>query len=447
MRGRRLSIGSSARAAARLRHTACSAAEAPLAGELLPRSQSFEALVEWVTAEGGYVSEALGELQGDCRGLVARRDVSAGELLARIPLAIVLQPDGSDLATVALQGEEELTPLGASDCALALAVAGLQAQREESKWWTYLRHVGFPCRGFPLLFSEEDAEALKSPSLADSLRRVREAGRRLAEGQALGESGVLCALQLVRTRRFCIAGRSMLVPVLDLLNHSSQPQAQVEPPADDFVIFGAACAPRPGDEDAFSLRAAAAVPSGGELTWEYCQDPNDLLLSTHGFIVPDSPFDRLVVRPAELRTALQVVAEASAASGPFADAKASEVLCRLPDLGPPQTGRGLVLLDGLGQAGRPTWNPDWLELCWFMQLSGPGEPHWSRRPGGAELLRAAVGLAVGALRGQWELTAEEARQLEEGCGVGRRAALEFRREQVRFVEAGLAHLQSELGAE
>lgn len=195
----------------------------------------------------------------------------------------------------------------------------------------------------------------------------------VAKCAGLSRLELAAAWQLVLSRRFgCEEGRFML-PFGDLLNHSFEPS----------------CAwrkPEKGGPSTWQLRTLRPLRVGEPINFEYCKDPNHLLLSTSGFIVPGNPYNRIMVKPADLRRGLAAACAeggaGAAAAAEFAAWRAEEIGRQLAD--PEEDGPGLSMMMVARTKDGVQWNPLWLDLCGLATTSDPRGPHWSQSPGGVE---------------------------------------------------------------
>jgi len=349
---------------------------------------SFADLASWLRERGSYVSDVISLVDSDPlaskggeRGCVASRAVEQGELLLELPLACCMAPaPGMEAALEPVANDLAAAGVDPKDAALAVALAEERSLGGSSAWWPYVRLVGEPIRTFPCFFQDEDLLALQSPPLAESLAATVRAIERTASWRGLERDALLSAWQLMASRRFgCEQGRYML-PLGDLLNHSFEPSCGWE-------------RPEQSGKAAWRLVALKRLGSGEVLNFEYCKDPNHLLLSTSGFVVPGNPFNRIMARPAELRESLAAVANPRSAAD-FARWRCAEFERQLPDPETPSPGLSMYILGKV--PGGVQWNPLWLDLC-GLAVSASSGTHWSREPGGIEAYCQTVERATSGL--------------------------------------------------
>ncbi|CAE8628377.1 unnamed protein product [Polarella glacialis] len=367
------------------------------------------------------------------RGVVATRDLSAGEVLMDLPLTVCM--------AAASGSEDILGPAAAAldsagiepvDAALTVAFAQETALREASPWWPYLSLVGEARRGFPCFFAQEELAALQSPPLVELLESIVPAFEAVATIWGLERDDLLAAWELVHSRRFgCKDGRFML-PVGDLMNHSFEPSCAWEEPTADRASWRLV-----------SLRQLAA---GDPLTFCYCKDPNHLLLLNSGFIVPGNPNNRVMIRPADLRRCMSAAAS-SPCPEDFASWRAQQFEEQLPDPGGEGPGMSMFLV-GRVPSGGIQWNPLWLDLCGMATSSGGARPHWSKLPGGTEQFCATLEKATWALFPtslEADLSEIASANKQPGAMSANSAlALEFRIEQKQLLADALGSLRQKL---
>jgi len=345
------------------------------ADEVAAGAVACSELVSWLEARGATVSRALDVVEDDpaagepgVRGCVATRAIEEGELILELPLALCLAaPSETEASLGPLALELDGAGVNVKDAALAVALAEERALGAGSAWWPYLCVVGDPAETFPTFFDDSDLAALQSPALAESLAEKVAALERLASFRALDRRALLASWQLVAGRRFgCEMGRFM-IPLGDLMNHSFQPTCAWEKPV-------------PGGRASWRLVALRRLERGDPLSFEYCQDPNHLLLSTSGFVTADNPFNRIMAKPSDLRRCLAGVANPQSPAD-FARLRMEEIERQLPDSEDDSPGMSMFVV---GRSPRGIqWNPLWLDLC-ALATSAVPEPHWSQLPGGLE---------------------------------------------------------------
>eukprot|EP00931_Biecheleriopsis_adriatica_P060996 TRINITY_DN36652_c0_g1_i1.p1 TRINITY_DN36652_c0_g1~~TRINITY_DN36652_c0_g1_i1.p1 ORF type:complete len:483 (+),score=106.65 TRINITY_DN36652_c0_g1_i1:80-1528(+) len=346
--------------------------------------KAYHELAEWLRARGAYINEAVGltiadpETGNEERGCVATKDIRNGELLLEIPsgcclaagpgLAEALAADSSVGAALDRAG------ITKEDAALAVTVAAEMKSGDASAWWPYIKVLGSQVNDtFPLFFDEADLDALESPPLKESLEVTSQAIAAVAAHRGdVTDKELRSAWQLVRSRRFGSDLGTVMIPLGDFLNHSFYPSCGWDAPT----------AQRP---DSWILRARIDMSAGDSLNFQYCEDPNHMLLSTLGIVMEENPHSRIMVRPCDLRRAVRSVLNTG---GPedFTSWRESEIDKQFPD--PEEPGCGLAMFLVGRRPNGIQWNPLWLDMVGMAVMESP-EKHWSNEPGGTEVYLAA----------------------------------------------------------
>lgn len=343
--------------------------------------EAFQELVAWLRARGAYIDDAFGLISTDPvageaqaqkeRGCAATRDVRNGELLLEIPVSCCLAaPPGTADALVAdpaVAAALESAGISSEDAALALAVAHERKSGDQSGWWPYLRMLGDCRETFPLFFEEDDLDALDNPPLKESFQVTSKAIASVAALRGISDKELRSAWQLVISRRFGSELGRVMVPVGDFTNHSFYPSAGWEPPT----------AQRP---DSWICRAKIDIAAGESINWTYCEDPNHLLLSTLGCVMKENPHSRIMVRPSDLRKALELVCN-DASPADFKTFREAEIKKLVPAV--EEEGVGLSMFLVGRRPGGLQWNPLWLDLV-GLAVCESGEKHFSQEVGGTE---------------------------------------------------------------
>ena len=186
-------------------------------------------------------------IDGMGQGLIAMRDVKAGDVLLSVPHELHLNPSsylaqiastGSVGAQLASAGQRlQQTPEGAS-CLLALGLLHEKALGERSQRSLYLSMLPTPDElEHPLLWEPSYVESLlKGSHLVERISRLRADLSREFEGivsdvlthdpeafplETYTEALYVWAHAIVLSRSFSIDGELSLVPLLDIANHES----------------------------------------------------------------------------------------------------------------------------------------------------------------------------------------------------------------------------------
>lgn len=156
--------------------------------------------------------------QGCPRGALATRNLQPGDAIALVPTSLTLD-------------------LGPSEGSLGAAALALVEQLAAGVELNATLWPAMPAAHDLLalhLLSDAELEALQAPELAQLARTARASvaaahARRGPVLAALPPAALAHAAALVRSRSFAsLLGRRRLVPGIDMLNHSDQPNAAVE---------------------------------------------------------------------------------------------------------------------------------------------------------------------------------------------------------------------------
>lgn len=244
-----------------------------------PEDRSVARLIEWITAAGGRVGPLTVGRSGGGRGVFAAAAIAEGELLLELPPACLLTTQTAAGTTAGRSLADEWR--GPSHEQILLAT--LLVARDDPTRAAYRESLPTRLPGLPLEYSPTDAELLLRTSLGPRMReRHAQLGAEVAwlRGNAagmaaLGEHEWFLARAQVGSRCFYLGelhGEAM-VPLADLLNHSSQPDTRWQLDA----------------RGNFVLRAVRPLAAGAELHHSYGELSNARLLLNYGFTVADNP--------------------------------------------------------------------------------------------------------------------------------------------------------------
>lgn len=243
-------------------------------------------------------------------GLVASQDIPKGSLLIALPDHIPLKfesdaGDGADsvLVDLASQVPEELW-------AMKLGLKLLQERaRLGSFWWPYISNLP-ETYSVPIFFQGEDIKNLQYvPLLYQVNKRCRflldfdqEVRRALASvkpndhpfgGQELNASSLGWAMSAVSSRAFRLHGKKlaagtrnevpMMLPLIDMCNHSFNPNAQIIQEEDDSQLL-------------IKVVAETEIKQNDSLLLNYGCLSNDLFLLDYGFVMPSNPYDTIELK-------------------------------------------------------------------------------------------------------------------------------------------------------
>ncbi|KAJ9708525.1 hypothetical protein PVL29_000522 [Vitis rotundifolia] len=277
-------------------------------GRLVPNSPD---LIKWVRREGGFVHQAvrIAPSAGSC-GLVACQDIPKGSDLIALPHHMPLRFSSlesecvdtidSVLVNLARQVPEELW-------AMRLGLKLLQERASVgSFWWPYISNLP-ETYSVPIFFPGEDIKNLQyAPLLYQVNKRCRflldfekEVKRVLKNlkpddhpfrGQDVDASSLGWAMSAVSSRAFRLHGKKlsdgthvdvpMMLPLIDMCNHSFDPNAQIVQ-----------------EQDAGSTKmlikvvAETQIKQDDNLVLNYGCLNNDFFLLDYGFVTPSNPYD------------------------------------------------------------------------------------------------------------------------------------------------------------
>ncbi|KAJ8646774.1 hypothetical protein MRB53_008522 [Persea americana] len=300
----------------RVRPLTCASAPSPSCpARLVPHPPD---LTRWVRREGGFVHKALKIAEGESfgLGLVASEEISKGSELISLPSHLPLSfrsldpSDGADASDSALielarRVPEELWAMR----------LGLKLLRERatvgSFWWPYISNLP-EAFSVPIFFSGEDIKNLQyAPLLHQVNKRCRflldfeKEIKRVVEnlapenhpfgGLEVNASSLGWAMSAVSSRAFRLHNKAlldgpltdipMLLPLIDMCNHSFHPNAQIvqEQDSKDPKML-------------VKVVAETQIEKNTPVTLNYGCLNNDLLLLDYGFVIPSNPYDHVELK-------------------------------------------------------------------------------------------------------------------------------------------------------
>ncbi|XP_021293279.1 histone-lysine N-methyltransferase setd3 isoform X1 [Herrania umbratica] len=271
-------------------------------------------LVKWVKKEGGFVHEAVKIAQDTTfgLGLVASGEIPKGSDLIVLPDHVPLKfhSDRQDVAGSVLlhlshQVPEELWAMK----------LGLKLLQERAKvgsfWWPYISNLP-ETYSVPIFFTGED---IKNLQYAPLLYQVNKRCRFLLEfeqevknglknlklsehpfgGQDVDASSLGWAMSAVSSRAFRLYGKKlpdgtcsdipMMLPLIDMCNHSFDPNAQIVQEQD----VGSS-------KMLIKVVAEKDIKQNDPLLLNYGCLSNDFFLLDYGFVVPSNPYDYIELK-------------------------------------------------------------------------------------------------------------------------------------------------------
>ncbi|CAN6478172.1 unnamed protein product [Victoria cruziana] len=288
---------------------------ASLSSRLVPRPID---LVGWVRREGGFVHKSLRIGSGDDASagldLIASEEILSGSDLIRLPshLPLSFDPpessrDGSHALLVQLASKvpEELW-------ALKLGLRLLQERATVgSFWWPYISNLP-EAFSTPIFFKGDEIRNLQ---YAPIVHQVNKRCRFLLDfekvveqtledvssmnhpfrGQDVDASALGWAMAAVSTRAFRLHGKAlphstksdipMLLPLIDMCNHSFAPNAEIIQEQDNK-----------SPEAIVKVVSKEQIQPGDPVLLNYGYLCNDLLLLDYGFVIPENPYDTIELK-------------------------------------------------------------------------------------------------------------------------------------------------------
>ncbi|KAF6150820.1 hypothetical protein GIB67_020903 [Kingdonia uniflora] len=282
-------------------------------------------LIQWVRKERGFVHKGLkitegagggggGESFGGL-GLVASEDIPKGSDLIALPTHLLLQFQSFDsgngdgvetvLAKLAHRVPEELWAMR----------LGLKLLREraavDSFWWPYISNLP-ETYSVPIFFPGED---IKNLQYAPLLHQVNKRCRFLLDfekavthalenenpedhpfgGQDVNAASLGWAMSAVSSRAFRLHGERlpdgtqtyvpMMLPLIDMCNHSFHPNAQIVQEQNkrnpDILV---------------TVIAETHIKQNDPVLLNYGCLSNDFFLLDYGFVIPSNPYDSIELR-------------------------------------------------------------------------------------------------------------------------------------------------------
>uniref|UniRef100_A0A7N0TBT3 Rubisco LSMT substrate-binding domain-containing protein n=1 Tax=Kalanchoe fedtschenkoi TaxID=63787 RepID=A0A7N0TBT3_KALFE len=274
-------------------------------------------LIKWVRREGGFVHQAvkIAQLDPYGLGLVVSDDIPSGSDLIALPHHVPLRFSSNDsgggdgyesvLAELARPIPEELWAMK----------LGLKLLRERaivgSFWWPYISNLP-ETYNVPIFFPGEDIKNLQYAPLLYQVnkrcrfllefeREVKGALANLVEdkhpfgGQDVDASSLGWAMSAVSSRAFRLHRKKlpdgtpgdipMMLPLIDMCNHSFSPNAQIVQGQDSE-----------NSNILVKVVAERAINRDDSLSLNYGCLNNDLFLLDYGFVVPANPYDCIELR-------------------------------------------------------------------------------------------------------------------------------------------------------
>ncbi|KAG8637541.1 actin-histidine N-methyltransferase [Manihot esculenta] len=308
-------------------------------------------LIKWVRREGGFVHEAVKISQegNNGFGLIASQAIPKGSELIVLPDHIPLkfgplEYENADGATSVLINLAQKVPEE-----LWAMKLGLKLLQERAKvgsfWWPYISNLP-ETYSVPIFFPGEDIKNLQyAPLLHQVNKRCRflldfeqEVKRSIENlkpiddpygGQEVDASSLGWAMSAVSSRAFRLYGKKlpdgthndvpMMLPIIDMCNHSFNPNAQIlqeQDPSNEKMLI--------------KVVAETSVKQEDLILLNYGCLNNDLFLLDYGFVIPSNPYDCIELRyDGALLDAASIAAGVSSPNFSSPTPWQQQILCQL----------------------------------------------------------------------------------------------------------------------
>ena len=240
--------------------------------------------------EIGYSSET------GIRGLFARGDYETGDFLCAIPFPTTLLIDDAEVGGDTTDADRGLLFMQMFQDSTSTKTTG-------SDWSAYLGCLPTRDNSFdptPDFFTSDQIKSLEFPDLINGASQRRQDIQRVADQHGVDMDELQFATWIVKSRCFTIVRlkeidplndpgkkvihiRSVMIPLLDMINHSSDnPNAELE------VVET-----KIDDESFYALQATRPIKANEEITISYGsgQDSSIDLFLNYGFIPASNPYD------------------------------------------------------------------------------------------------------------------------------------------------------------
>ncbi|KAL4423246.1 hypothetical protein ABPG77_000038 [Micractinium sp. CCAP 211/92] len=330
-------------------------------------------LVSWVQEAGGSTAGIVVRRGESGFGLAAAQDCAPGTTLLALPQRCHLTYDGSiDPRLLALIEQVPAELWGAK---LALQVVAHRLLGQASPFAPYINNLPMGVAGLPMFFNGEALGELQYPPVTEQVKKrcrwllsftqqvlgpLRGTDKDPFGGAEVDANALGWALAVVTSRAFRTRGPNQpasLLPLVDMSNHSFEPNAKVVP----------------GPGGSMQMVALRELRAGEDVLISYGSLSNDFLLLDYGFLIPGNPYDTVQLRfDRGLVEAAKAVAGVGSTGGPANDPSSDEL--------PPM----------------PAWQQRELAA---LQLAGPGastEVTIRRVSAEGHAAEAAAGTAAGS---------------------------------------------------
>lgn len=261
-------------------------------------SEHGNELLDWVGKHDGSVRGVLihswqGEDGGAGYGLKASENIHAGQELVMLPATCQLRfQEGRDPSSLKQMMDRIPDELWGAKLALKLLFERIKG--DEGHFWPYIKNlpVGFP--GLPLFYDQKSIQALEYPPVSSQIIKrckwllqfssteLQQKDNSPFDGSVIDANTLGWAFAAVTSRAFRPGGpksAGVLLPLIDMCNHSFSPNAKVIGSKNALA------------SDSLSMVAISDIAAGEPILLNYGKLPNDFLLLDYGFVVDDNPYD------------------------------------------------------------------------------------------------------------------------------------------------------------
>ncbi|KAJ7560900.1 hypothetical protein O6H91_03G005300 [Diphasiastrum complanatum] len=265
-------------------------------------------LRQWVQQQGGFVWDGVGVVQSSREGvgLVAAKPLAAGTTIIALPHHLPLsfpplqQPHSLSTSDALLLGLAQKVPVR-----LGLKLLAERA-KEGSFWWPYIRMLP-QTFSIPIFFSGQQINELHYPPVVQQVKKrcrfllqfsteVNKATENVlgenhpfqeqqVDASSLGWAMAAVSSRAFRTYNLMGTDNAMMLPLIDLCNHSFQPTARI---LQDLTLAKT--------EKFIEVVTEEKLEVGTPISLNYGALSNDVLLMDYGFIVAQNLHDRVELK-------------------------------------------------------------------------------------------------------------------------------------------------------
>ena len=266
---------------------------------IVPRlNADVKGLVKWVEKYNGSMSNVFIDQSGEGWILKSIQNFKKDDILVSIPKTICIFADPSKCVLPLLDNTQRLmNSLNKSQWRARLAVALLSERvRPNSPYRSYIRNLPFEFWGMPVFYSNSEFNLIQDLTimsrtrdrcafLSDFAENVLSplhktemdpfSGHR-ADVNAFGWGFATAASRAIRNPTVVGEKCQVMIPVIDIASHSSNPNCEILDYGDSYVI-----------------KAISDITTNEELTVNYGPLGNDELLEDYGFTIDKNPYNQI----------------------------------------------------------------------------------------------------------------------------------------------------------